>query len=63
MCGVLRRQRFNYMIYHSIQVASSALGLGPQVAMQVAERLYIQGFIRSGIAQHLYHFLYFWYSL
>lgn len=29
-----------------IQVASSALGFGPQMAMQVAERLYTQGFIR-----------------
>lgn len=29
-----------------IQVASSALGLGPQIAMQVAERLYTRGFIR-----------------
>ncbi|XP_015887107.3 DNA topoisomerase 3-beta isoform X1 [Ziziphus jujuba] len=28
-----------------LKVASSALGLGPQVAMQVAERLYTQGFI------------------
>ena len=29
-----------------IQVASSSLGLGPQTAMQVAERLYTRGFIR-----------------
>ncbi|MQM17056.1 hypothetical protein Taro_050021 [Colocasia esculenta] len=28
-----------------LKVASSALGLGPQTAMQVAERLYTQGFI------------------
>ncbi|XXG46925.1 hypothetical protein AAC387_Pa02g1653 [Persea americana] len=28
-----------------LKVASSALGLGPQVTMQVAERLYTQGFI------------------
>lgn len=33
---------FNFLI----QVASSALGFGPQMAMQVAERLYTQGFIR-----------------
>lgn len=37
-------QLFSYAI--SIQVASSALGFGPQMAMQVAERLYTQGFIR-----------------
>lgn len=30
-----------------LQVASSALGYGPQLAMQLAERLYTQGFIRS----------------
>lgn len=29
-----------------IQVASSSLGFGPQLAMQLAERLYTQGFIR-----------------
>ncbi|KAL5713704.1 DNA topoisomerase [Ranunculus cassubicifolius] len=29
-----------------LKVASSALGFGPQVAMQLAERLYTQGFIR-----------------
>uniref|UniRef100_A0A7N0TSD1 DNA topoisomerase n=1 Tax=Kalanchoe fedtschenkoi TaxID=63787 RepID=A0A7N0TSD1_KALFE len=28
-----------------LKVASSALGLGPQMAMQIAERLYTQGFI------------------
>jgi DNA topoisomerase-3 len=28
------------------QVASSALGMGPHHAMQIAERLYIQGYIR-----------------
>lgn len=50
MCSVLRMQKFNYMTSHSFQVASSALGLGPQVTMQVAERLYTQGFIRSGFA-------------
>lgn len=33
-------------VYSMLQVASSALGLGPQAAMQVAERLYTQGFIR-----------------
>ena len=38
------------MTSHAFQVASSALGLGPQVTMQVAERLYTQGFIRSGFA-------------
>ena len=32
--------------HHEIQVASSALGFGPQMAMQLAERLYTQGFIR-----------------
>ncbi|KAJ0093735.1 hypothetical protein Patl1_26152 [Pistacia atlantica] len=29
-----------------LKVASSALGFGPQMAMQLAERLYTQGFIR-----------------
>ncbi|KAL5716005.1 DNA topoisomerase [Ranunculus cassubicifolius] len=32
-----------------LKVASSALGFGPQVAMQLAERLYTQGFIRCRV--------------
>lgn len=39
----------NYLYFYlriTNQVASSALGLGPHVAMQLAERLYTQGFIR-----------------
>lgn len=34
------------LIVSPFQVASSALGFGPQMAMQLAERLYTQGFIR-----------------
>lgn len=32
-----------------VQVASSALGIGPHMAMQLAERLYTQGYIRSSL--------------
>ncbi|XP_010926666.1 DNA topoisomerase 3-beta isoform X3 [Elaeis guineensis] len=32
-----------------LKVASSALGFGPQMAMQLAERLYTQGFIRTRV--------------
>lgn len=32
--------------FQNFQVASSALGFGPQLTMQLAERLYTQGFIR-----------------
>ncbi|CAB4293756.1 unnamed protein product [Prunus armeniaca] len=37
-------------------VASSALGFGPQMAMQVAERLYTQGFIRFHSLSDIYKF-------
>jgi hypothetical protein len=40
------RVNFVYLIFFSSQVASSALGIGPQTAMHLAERLYTQGFIR-----------------
>jgi hypothetical protein len=32
--------------FHILQVASSALGIGLQTAMHLAERLYTKGFIR-----------------
>jgi hypothetical protein len=34
------------VFFNILQVASSALGIGPQTAMHLAERLYTQGFIR-----------------
>lgn len=37
------------ILSYYIQVASSALGYGPQMAMQLAERLYTQGFIRFSL--------------
>lgn len=37
------------------QVASSALGFGPHLAMQLAERLYTQGFIRYFFHLFKYH--------
>lgn len=37
----------NFVITIFLQVASSALGVGPHTAMHLAERLYTQGFIRS----------------
>lgn len=45
-----------------IQVASSALGFGPQMAMQVAERLYTQGFIRFvDVLYEIVHYVHFVY--
>lgn len=41
---------FSYIFPNFIQVASSALGFGPQMAMQLAERLYTQGYIRFSSA-------------
>ncbi|KAG6748637.1 hypothetical protein POTOM_048566 [Populus tomentosa] len=39
--------RLNMCLRHqcAFQIASSALGFGPQLTMQLAERLYVQGFI------------------
>lgn len=34
------------MLFIFYQIASSSLGFGPQMTMQLAERLYTQGFIR-----------------
>lgn len=42
----LRVKQLNDNLFSLIQVASSSLGFGPQLAMQLAERLYTQGFIR-----------------
>ncbi|KAH9649476.1 DNA topoisomerase [Citrus sinensis] len=39
-----------------LKVASSALGYGPQMAMQLAERLYTQGFIRLCLSRNISNF-------
>lgn len=41
---------FSHIFLNFLQVASSALGFGPQTAMQLAERLYTQGYIRFSSA-------------
>lgn len=41
-----RVEQLDDNLFSLIQVASSSLGFGPQLAMQLAERLYTQGFIR-----------------
>ncbi|GER28790.1 DNA topoisomerase [Striga asiatica] len=44
-----------------LKVASSALGFGPQLAMQLAERLYTQGFISMSLSMHLFQgYLKYW---
>lgn len=47
-CDVISSVDLSILSYY-IQVASSALGYGPQMAMQLAERLYTQGFIRFSL--------------
>lgn len=59
-CDVISSVDLSILSYY-IQVASSALGYGPQMAMQLAERLYTQGFIRFSL--YLLPLLFFFLSV